>query len=105
MSVSKIPSNPTETLEPLYPCRNTNFGAYLIAANLLRYKCAELASNGKDVDLLFYDPDARGPALLHRYNAGAAELVNARTLYEVRGFLLSEVTKVQRGGRHGKDSR
>lgn len=81
----------------LYSCRNANFGAYLLTANLLRYKCAQLTPNGEDVDLLFYDPDRRGPDLLRRYNAGAAELVNARVLYEVRGFLLSEVKQLQGG--------
>ena len=96
----EIPSNSSS----LYPCRNANFGAYLIAANLLRYKCTALASDRTDVDFLFYDPDARGPGLLQRYNAGAAELVNARVLYEVRGFLISEAKQVQ-GGRHGKAPR
>ncbi len=90
-------SLPTESPTPLYRCQNTNFGAYLIAANLLRYEGVERASNGRDVELLFYDPDLRGPDLLRRYNAGAAELVNARVLYEVRGYLLSEVKRVQGG--------
>jgi hypothetical protein len=80
---------------PLYRCQNSNFGSYLIAANLLRYHGAELAPNGRDVDFLFYDPAARGPDLLRRFNAGAAEPVNARVLYEVRGYLLSEVKRVQ----------
>lgn len=80
---------------PLYRCQNSNFGSYLIAANLLRYQGAELAPNGRDVDFLFYDPDARGPDLLRRFNAGAAEPVNARVLYEVCGYLLSEVKRVQ----------
>jgi hypothetical protein len=81
----------------LYRCQNSNFGSYLIAANLLRYQGAQLASNGRDVEFLFYDPDARGPDLLRRFNAGAAEPVNARVLYEVRGYLLSEVKRVQAG--------
>jgi hypothetical protein len=89
---------------PLYRCQNTNFGAYLISANLLRYAGAQLAPNGRDVDLLFYDPDARGPDLLRRYNAGAAELVNARVLYEVRGYLISEVKRLQAGVGHARKS-
>ena len=90
--------NPTDADVPLYRCQNTNFGAYLVAANLVRYKDAQLAPNGEDAELLFYDPDARGPDLLRRYNAGAAEFVNARVLYEVRGFLLSEIKRVQGDG-------
>jgi len=88
------PEQPVES-PPLYRCQNSNFGSYLIAANLLRYHGAELAPNGRDVDFLFYDPAARGPDLLRRFNAGAAEPVNARVLYEVRGYLLSEVKRVQ----------
>lgn len=88
---------PQESITPPYRCQNTNFGSYLIAANLLRYQGAELAANGKDVDLLFYDPHSRGPDLLRRFNAGAAEPVNARVLYEVRGYLLSEVKRIQAG--------
>jgi hypothetical protein len=92
---TQITAHPTDTDVPLYRCQNTNFGAYLVVANLLRYKDAQLAPNGEDVELLFYDPDARGPDLLRRYNAGAAEFVNARVLYEVRGYLLSEIKRVQ----------
>ena len=95
---SQVPTDPVPT--PLYRCQNTNFGAYLITANLLRYEGAQLSSNGYDVELRFYDPDARGPDLLRRYNAGAAELVNARVLYEVRGYLISEVKRLQAGVGH-----
>ncbi len=87
---------PSDT--PLYACQNSNFGSYLIAANVLHYAGAQWAPNGRDVDLLFYDPDTRGPDLLRRFNAGAVEPVNARILYEVRGYLLSEVKRVQGGG-------
>jgi hypothetical protein len=86
---------PVEPTHQLYRCPHTFFASYLIAANLLRYLHAEMAPNGKDVELVFYDPDDRGPDLLRRYNAGAAELVNARVLYEVRGYLLTEVKQVQ----------
>jgi len=92
-----VNQQPESNNTPVYSCQNTNFGAYLIAANLLRFKAAQLAPNGWDVELLFYDPDARGPDLLRRYNAGAAELVNARVLYEVRGYLISEVKRLQAG--------
>ncbi len=92
------PAEPPPSDTPLYRNPNSNFGAYLISANLLRFKGAELAANGRDVDFVFYDPEARGPDLLLRYNAGAAELVNARTLYEVRGYLLGQVKKVQAAG-------
>jgi hypothetical protein len=85
---------------PLYRCQNSNFGSYLIAANLLRYHGSQLAPNGRDVDFLFYDPNGRGPDLLRRFNAGAADPVNARVLYEVRGYLLSEVKRVQAGVGH-----
>lgn len=94
--------NPQQTEEslPLYRCQSTNFGAYLITANLLRYTGAQLAPNGHDVELCFHDPEAQAPDLLRRYNAGAAELVNARTLYEVRGYLISEVKRLQAGVTH-----
>jgi len=82
---------------PPYRCQNSNFGSYLIAANALRYLGAELAPCGRVVDFLFYDPDTRGPDLLRRFNAGAVEPVNARVLYEVRGYLLSEVKRLQAG--------
>jgi hypothetical protein len=93
---------PEQSTVPPYRCQNTNFGSYLIVANLLHYEGAEFAANGKDVDLLFCDPQARGPDLLRRFNAGVAEPVNARVLYEVRGYLLSEVKRVQAGVDRGK---
>jgi hypothetical protein len=98
--LKSLTPKPEPPSTPLYCCQNTNFGAYLITANLLRYEGAQLASNGRDVELRFYDPDARGPDLLRRYNAGAAELVNARALYEVRGYLISEVKRLQAGVGH-----
>jgi hypothetical protein len=99
--LNNLPFAPAEQpveLTQLYRCPHTFFASYLIAANLLRYLYAEMAPNGKDVELVFYDPDDRGPDLLRRYNAGAAELVNARVLYEVRGYLLTEVKQVQAAG-------
>lgn len=95
---SKIPSlSPplTEPEPPLYHCTNTNFGAYLIVAKLLRFKEAALAANSEDVELRFYDPAGQGPSLLSRYNAGLGEAVAAKLLFEVRGYLLSEVKRVQ----------
>jgi hypothetical protein len=82
----------------LYHTQNSNFSAYLIAAGLLQYTGARLASNGKDVDFLFHDPNAEGPDLLRRFNAGAVDAVNARVLFEVRGYLLSEVKRTQAMG-------
>ena len=32
---------------PLFPCQSANLGSYLIAANQLRYKGAQLAPNGQ----------------------------------------------------------
>lgn len=93
---------PEFTASPLYfRSRSSYFSAYLIAANLLRYTRTELAPDGKDVDFVFHDPAGRGPDLWRRYNAGAGEPVNARTLYEVRGYLLFEVRRVQ-GGANGQ---
>jgi hypothetical protein len=101
---SRLAAESDQSPLPLYRSQNTHFGSYLIAANLLRYKGAELAPNGHDAELLFYDPDERGLDLLRRYNAGAAELVNARVLYEVRGYLLSEVKRLQAGVRSANQS-
>jgi hypothetical protein len=72
---------------------NTNLCAYLIAANRLLYCGARLAAGGANVDLLFHDPHCDGPNLLRRFNAGAVEQVNARVLFETRGYLLSEVKR------------
>jgi hypothetical protein len=98
-----VPSKPCNHPEPPTPpgvnsffrVQNTNFGAYLLAANKLRFKNAELASNSTVVELVFFDPDDLGPDLLRRFNVGAVELVNARTLFETRGYLLSEIKRVQ----------
>ena len=77
-----------------FRCQNSNFVSYLIAANLLRYLSAELIPGTRTVVFLLHDPLCRGPELLRQFNAGVAESVNARTLYEVRGFLLSEAKRV-----------
>ena len=37
-----------------------------------------------------------GRTLLRRFNVGAVELVNARTLFETRGYLMSEIKRVSR---------
>jgi len=84
-------TTPASPIESLFRTQNTNFGAYLIAANQLRYCGVKLAPNRADVDLLFHDPHRRGPNLLRRFNSGAVEQVNARVLFETRGYLLSEV--------------
>lgn len=99
-----VPPNPPSLHEPpttlpttnsLFRVQNTNFGAYLLAANKLRFKAAELAPNSTVVELIFFDPDGLGEDLLRRFNVGAVELVNARTLFETRGYLLSEIKRVQ----------
>jgi hypothetical protein len=76
-----------------FRCQNSNFVSYLIAANLLRYLSAEMVPGTRTVVFLLHDPQCRGPELLRQFNAGVAESVNARTLYEVRGFLLGEAKK------------
>jgi hypothetical protein len=77
-----------------FRCHNSNFVSYLVAANLLRYLSAELVHGTRIVVYLLHDPQCRGPELLRQFNAGVAEPVNARTLYEVRGFLLGEAKRV-----------
>lgn len=77
-----------------FRCHNSNFVSYLIAANLLRYLSAELVPGTKTVVFVLHDPQCRGPELMRQFNAGVAEPVNARTLYEVRGFLLGEAKRV-----------
>jgi hypothetical protein len=91
VSTEVQPSTPTR----FFRCTHLNFASYVLSADLLRYDAAELAPNGRDIEFRFYDPDARGPDLLRRYTSGAAELVNARTLYEMRGYLVSEVKRIQ----------
>jgi hypothetical protein len=91
-------TTPPTPSEFLYHTQNTNFGAYLIAANRLRYRGARLAANQADVDLLFDDPQCEGPDLLRRFNVGAIEQVNARVLFETRGYLLSEVKRTLKVG-------
>jgi hypothetical protein len=99
---SKLPPHPEPPTSPpstdsLFRVQNTSFGAYLLAANKLRFKGAERASNSTVVELVFFDPDDLGPDLLRRFNVGAVELVNARTLFETRGYLMSEVKRVLAG--------
>jgi hypothetical protein len=77
-----------------FRCHNANFVSYLVAANLLRYLSAELVPGTRTVMFLLHDPQCRGPELLRQFNSGVAESVNARTLYEVRGFLLGEAKNV-----------
>lgn len=90
------PTKPEEFSTPPYRCPNSSFGAYLLAANVLRYIGAQLsATSRRDVEFLFYDPDERGPGLLRRFNSGAVGPVNPRILLEVRGFLVSEARRVQ----------
>jgi hypothetical protein len=94
--LSNHPEPPTPpSTDSLFRVQNTNFGAYLLAANKLRFKGAELAPESTVVELTFFDPDDLGPDLLRRFNVGAVELVNARTLFETRGYLMSEIKRVQ----------
>src|SRR5262249_1783485 len=81
-----------------FRCQNSNFVSYLIAANLLRYLSAELVPGTRTVVFLLHDPQCRGPEFLRQFNSGVAESVNARTLYEVRGFLLGEASSGLSGG-------
>ena len=79
---------------PLYRCQKSNFGSYLIAANLLRYHGAELAPNGRDVDFLFYDP----PEVLTccaGLMLGPQNLLMRGFCMKYAGYLLSEVKRVQ----------
>lgn len=82
-----------ETPAP-FRSQNTNIVSYLIAANLLRYLNTELVPDTRTVVFVLHDPQCRGPELVRQFNAGVAEPINARTLYEVRGFLLGEAKRV-----------
>jgi len=90
----------THQQEPLtqqpatFRSQNSNLVSYLITANLLRYLSAELVPGTKNVVFVLDDPQCRGPELMRQFNSGVAESVNARTLFEVRGFLLGEAKKV-----------
>lgn len=89
-----------------FRCQNSNFVSYLVAANLLRYLSAERVPGTRTVVYLLHDPQCRGPELLRQFNAGVAESVNARTLYEVRGFLLGEAKRVlEAAGVQGEKAR
>jgi hypothetical protein len=80
--------------ESLLCAQNTNFCAYLTTANRLRYWSAGLAQNQSDAEFLFHDPQRSGPVLLRGFNAGSINRVNVRILFEVRGYLLSEVERL-----------
>jgi hypothetical protein len=100
------PPNTTSSAPPnhdsLYRTQNTNFGSYLLAAEKLRFKGAEPAADGTGVELVFFDPDDQGPDLQRRFNVGAVDSVNARVLFETRGYLLGEVKRVQAGVQSAK---
>jgi len=89
------------TLEKPAPfrCQNSNFVSYLVAANLLRYLSAEIVPGTRTVVFLLHDPQCRGPELMRQFNAGVAEPLNARVLYEVRRFPVGRSEEsVGRGG-------
>jgi hypothetical protein len=92
----ELPTSPPKSPNSLFQTQNSNFSAYLTAAGLLDYAGAGLASNTKDLDFLFHE--AKGSDLLRRFNAGAVEAVNARVLFEVRGYLLAEIKRTQAVG-------
>jgi hypothetical protein len=88
-----LPQSPRQDLH--FRTENTNLSAYLIAAEKLHLKAAELAPSGV-VEFVFDDPDGLGPDLLSRYSVGACDSVNARVLFETRAYLLTQVRKVQK---------
>lgn len=93
-AVAANQQSPTPETPNPFRCQNSNFVSYLVAANLLRYLSAELVPGTRTVVFLLHDPQCRGPELQRLFNAGVAEPVNARVLYEVRGFLLGEAKRV-----------
>jgi hypothetical protein len=95
------PANPAPSTPPnphnLYRTQNTNFGSYILAAEKLRFRGAEPSADSTGVELVFFDPEGIGPDLQRRFNVGAVDSVNARVLFETRGYLMAEVKRIQAG--------
>ena len=98
---SNLPSTPKPTSPPepspqsVFRIRSTNLATYILAAAKLQFLGAQLAANGKDVDLLFDDPENVGPILQSRFSSGAVEMVNAKLFCDLRSFLLEEIKRIQ----------
>ena len=97
------PSNPALSTPPnndsLFRVQSTNCAAYILAAEKLRFRGAEPAADGTGVEFVFFDPEGIGLDIERRFNVGAVDSVNARVLFETRGYLMSEVKRVLAGVR------
>src|SRR5579883_2094340 len=94
IQASNPPTFPPNT--PLYHTTNAGFSAYLITANVLRYKAATLPAHSFTVTFTFYDPAQQGEAIASRYAVGAVELVNPKVLHDVRSALIREAIRLQK---------
>jgi hypothetical protein len=81
---------------PVFRVANLNFATFLLVANKLQDLRAELSpTNSTLAELVFLDPDDVGPDLLRRFGVGAVEPINPKVLFEARGYLVSEMRRVQ----------
>jgi len=78
----------------LFYTSETSFASYLLAANLLAYRRAEL--RGRSVEFAFDDPEGRGEDLRKNWRLGIASLVHPRTMLAARERLIDEVKRVSR---------
>lgn len=95
VSLAAASANPEPPTDSLYICRSTNFAAYLLTTSLLAYHGARLAPNNWDVHICFSDPEHKATELFKRYNNGTAELVDPHSLFQIRGFLIGEIRRIQ----------
>jgi hypothetical protein len=94
IQASNPPTFPPNTR--LYHTTNAGFSAYLITANVLRYKETTLPAHGFIASFTFYDPAQQGEAVASRYAVGAVELVNPKVLHDVRSALIREAIRLQK---------
>ena len=77
--------------------QNKNLGAYLTVTNRLHYRGARMASDHDGVEFLFDDPDDAGAQITRSFKTGNTVPAEPRTLFEVQGFLKSEVKRIRAG--------
>jgi hypothetical protein len=77
--------------DPLFISNNTQFSAYLIAANLLQFLRAE---PGIQVSFVFADPDGLGEDLRRNWHLDAVALVHPKRLLEARNRLVDEIKRL-----------
>jgi hypothetical protein len=77
---------------------STQFAAYIVAANLLQYLCAELRKNSQ-VMFLFLDPHGHGNDIYHNWHFGVVNLVDPKVLFNARNKLVNEIMHLKKEGK------